>query len=232
MCDKIKEDLIKSIFCYYDIKQNTKFLVYFTLGSTQINVVADLNMFVTNGICVWSRMINDKLISEIIQPQMDTKVISFMEFLENLKSVFKADSFDLNHVLDTQADSNETDLVEFKAILLNKQFKFVLKPVKSNHLEIKNCIFALHDRYSKLESENNKLNSRVDLMNSNSSSQSNGSQSKNKSESSNSTSDNLKKFNITNNNPMINRKPGMSIINPLSKRRKTPEGVKFDEDDE
>jgi hypothetical protein len=41
----------------------------------------------------------------------------------------------------------------------------------------------------------------------------------------------LKKFNISS-GPAFSRKPGMSIINPLSKRRKAPMGVKFDDEDE
>lgn len=229
MSDKVKDDLVKSITYFYDLKQNAKYLIYFSQITTQnsINNLNDFNMHVTNGINAWSRLVNDQFLRELIHPQLNdnlsTKLLSFTEFLESLLTCLKTDRFELNTLLETQ---NSIDLIEFKSI----NFNFILNPSKSSQNDIKNVLFFSYEKYTKLELEFNKLSSKVDLTQSNSQL---NSVTRQKSDGQQTGSDGLKKFNITNNNHVLaSRKPGMSIINPLSKRRKTPEGVKFDDDDQ
>ncbi|CAF0943987.1 unnamed protein product [Brachionus calyciflorus] len=218
--DKIRDDLLKRIHSYLNLKDNTKYLIYFLLtNDSKVKNVCHLTMMVTNGEQVWNCLINEEFYDRI-KHQIDSYQ-PLSEFLNNLSTCLKLEQFELNKLV--QNDQDEDNL-EFK--MSNKTFKFVLNTSKSNQKDIKNLLFQIYDKFSKLEIENSKLSDRIDL--GESSSQNNKSQKL----SENRSADNLKKFNITNNSPAQGRKHGMSILNTLTKRKKAPNGVKFDEDEE
>ncbi|CAF0858692.1 unnamed protein product [Brachionus calyciflorus] len=219
--DKIRDDLLKRIHSYLNLKDNTKYLIYFLLtNDSKVKNVCHLTMMVTNGEQVWNCLINEEFYDRI-KHQIDSYQ-PLSEFLNNLSTCLKLEQFELNKLV--QNDQDAEDNLEFK--MSNKTFKFVLNTSKSNQKDIKNLLFQIYDKFSKLEIENSKLSNRIDL--GESSSQNNKSQKL----SENRSADNLKKFNITNNSPAHGRKHGMSILNTLTKRKKAPNGVKFDEDED
>lgn len=228
MVDKIKDDLLKSISYYYDIKLNTKYLIYFTVGNQQSSSM-DANMLITNGVYTWSTCLtSDTFLNDVLRTQLNSKH-SLLEFIGLLVHSLSSDKFELNKFMDT---ANLTDFVEFK--LANEKLagacKFILEPAKSSANDIKNLLFIMYDKLSKAEAEVKKLNEKADLSTGESGLVKMGSSDSNGAKGS-SASDILRKFNIAS-GPAYSRKPGMSIINPLSKRRKAPKGVKFDDDDD
>lgn len=226
MADKIKDDLTKLVKNFVDIKINGKYIIYFSQTSNGPNEASDLNFYVTNGVSVWSRKLDEEFLSKTIKSQMENieKSLSYIDYLTSLYLVLRNDSFDLNHIVDPSSPES-ADLVEFKSSCLGQEYRFLLNHVKSSPTEIKHLLFSLFDKYAKLEIELKKLTNRSDL-----GTEKADSTSSNKNKTNESDLDGMKMFNI-NNNHMIGRKPGMSLINPLSKRRKAPTGVKFDDDE-
>jgi hypothetical protein len=223
-------DLLKSINSYYDIKDTAKYLIYFTSSSpnhaheeTALTNTNSLSLNITNGLTVWSTLLNQTNLTSLLQKQqlilpVARKSITLSELCENLYQILISEKYELNKVVSTSELAQ--DLIEFK--VTNASFftlNIVCSPLSSvsgSH-EIKNLLFSMHDRLTKLkESEHVTPGNKSTTDNTNASA---------------SSGQSLKKFNINSQVGIAgNRKPGMSIINPMSKRRKVPQGVKYDDD--
>lgn len=210
-----REELIKLIKPYVDIKINCKYLVYFKEAPTN----KDLSMHVTNGSNVWSKRLDEEFLASTLGG--DTK-----DYLGTLVSSIKTDSFDLNTLVDVN-NQNKADLIEFKATKANNkgEYRIVLDQSTSGSIEIKSLLFALSERCVRLEAELTKVQNSRAVIEEVSSSPA-------KKQTTQEAPSSLKKFNISSNHQPVIRKHGMSLINPMSKRKKTPKGVKFDEDED
>lgn len=232
--EKIKEELSKLLKFYYDIKVSSKYLIYFTqIPSSNKhqanNAPYDLRMNVTDGCHVWCKQIDENFLKNILMVQLEGRAadsLSYVDYLTSLNESLKTDAFDLANIVDTV-----TELIEFKSKFMTHEYRFLLNESKTAANDVKSLLFSLYERHVKLESELNRLNSRSDLL-ANSDTSANSSKSKANNASATSADGVLKKFNLTNGSQTVARKPGMSLINPMSKRKKTPKGVKFDDDEE
>jgi len=219
--ESIKEDLLKCIYSYFDLKENCKYLIYFT--TTKQQQQQDLTCSCTNGINVW----NINLTNDIFSSNDKKTTTTLNEHLINLNLKLKRNDYELNKIIDTQ---NLIDLIEFKTNNDNNnsiQFKF--KPVKSNENDLKEFLFHMFNRLDKCESELNKLKSNDLTV------QSAGNLMQNSEIKHNSNNHQPRRFNLSKNqvaNIIAPRQPYMSIINPMTKRRKMPKGVQFDDDDD
>jgi hypothetical protein len=218
--ESIKEDLLKSIYYYFDLKENCKYLIYFTTTTKQHQ---DLTCSCTNGINVW----NINLTSDIFSST--DKKTTLNEHLINLNLKLKRNNYELNKLIDTQ---NLIDLIEFKTNDNNTNIQFKFKPVKSNENDLKEFLFHMFNRLDKCESELNKLKSNDFSVQSASNLMQN---SEIKHNNNNSNNHQARRFNLSKNqvaNIIAPRQPYMSIINPMTKRRKMPKGVQFDDDED
>lgn len=190
---------ISAAYSYYDIKENTRYLVYLAKANSETR------LGVTNGASVWSAVLNETLVIKQTVSRLD----SLDEFTASLSQALEADKFELNKVTDTKGD----ELVELKSNCSGIILTIMAEESKSSSNEIKFLLFGLFDKLKKLDG----VNVRPQVA------------SVGKSEST-SAGDALKKFNVAPSSQIKNRKAGMSIVNPLSKRKKLPQGVKFDDD--
>ena len=223
--ESIKEDLLKSIYYYFDLKENCKYLIYFTTTTKQQQQQQqqDLTCSCTNGINVWNVNLTNDIFS------LTDKKTTLNEHLINLNLKLKRNDYELNKLIDTQ---NLIDLIEFKTNDNNIQFKF--KPVKSNENDLKEFLFHMFNRLDKCESELNKLKSN-DLTLQSASNLMQNSEIKHNNNNNNSNNHQARRFNLSKNqvaNIIAPRQPYMSIINPMTKRRKMPKGVQFDDEDD
>lgn len=247
---KLREDLLKSMYSYFDIKENVKYLLYFTQTTSTDTTTSscDLRFQLTNGINVWCvNVTNDSFINEQIlqtrssssskQHTATSSISSLNEFLFNLNKCLKKDEYELSKLVDTETLN---DLIEIE-LKSQHEIKFRLTQVKSNENELKDLLFNMFTKMNRLEHELSKLQSTHNI--SSSSNTNSGGLMNN-----NNNNDKLNQQNNSNNNPQVKRfsltkqqvanvissqqrKPYMSIINPMNKRRKTPKGVQFDEED-
>jgi hypothetical protein len=184
MSEKFKEDLVKTLTYYYDIKLSAKYLIYFkkqkitnsqTQSQTQALSLGNelVSMIITDGIDCWSLCINDEqFLSNIIKVQLNENV-SYVEFLSHLINNLRDEKFELNQIL---SNSNEkghkeynNDLLEFKFTLNNNStnksqndFKCILllEPILSAKVkadEIKNCLFFAYQKFAKTDLEVKKM---------------------------------------------------------------------------
>ncbi len=171
----------------------------------------------------------------MLHKQLNSKM-SPVEFLAMFGQSLKRDEFELNKIIDTE---NSTEIIELetknKTTNTNISVKLMLRPVKSNVIELKDFMFHMFNRLTRTETELNKLSSRI---NTTSSGVANEITNNSNSSSSKPSSNHVpiaKRFNISKNqiaNIIAPRNSHMSIINPMNKRRKTPKGVQFDDEDE
>ena len=194
----LNDDLLKSIYCYFDLKESVKYLLYFEQSENFIKFK------LTNGFKVWFYEFNDS-----------------NEILNELNTSLKKDDYELNKISDSQIE------IELKS---KNRFKLKLEPVKSNENELKELVFNMFSKLSKCEQEMSKLSSKFDSNTSGSISN----ELNNCSSSKQTHTPQPKRFNLNKQqiaNVISPRKPYMSVINPKNKRRKTPKGVEFEEDD-
>ena len=188
---------------------------------------------------VWSLNITNELfVSNVLHKQLNFKV-SLVEFLAMIGQCLKREEFELNKIIDTE---NLTEIIELetknsstagnkKATNTNTSIKLMLKPVKSSVIELRDFMFHMFSKLTRTETELNKLSSRIDTA-------SNGVANEITSSGSKPSTNHIpqaRRFNISKNQVahiIAPRNSHMSIINPMTKRRKTPKGVQFDEDDE
>jgi hypothetical protein len=179
MSEKVKEELTKTLAYYYDIKLNTKYLIYFNkqhqtnpLSQTQMqsqsqsaNGNETIMMIITDGIDCWSSCINDeKFLNSIIKIQLNEKV-SYIEFVSHLISSLNNEKFELNQILSNDNENEDkSDLIEFKFTVNNSINKghsvlkcvLLLEPIlsaKSKANEIKNFLFFVYQKFTKAELE-------------------------------------------------------------------------------
>jgi hypothetical protein len=198
-------DLKEKILSFYDLKDDTKYIITFQ-NKENLSCESDsIIIKVTNGLKTWK-----------------SDPINTNDFISSLNST----KFEIN-----KPKVNE-DVIELKIQMnTNKQqtLKIKLEPIKglnANSNEIKDLLFQLSDKLNQYEQELEKVNNKIDIKNLTSSS---------------SSLDKVKddkqsidfSLNKKNNQGMSKqRKPGMSLINPLSKRKNIPKGVKFNDEDE
>lgn len=185
MSEKFKEDLVKTLTYYYDIKLSAKYLIYFkkqkpTNSQTQSQTQALssgnelVSMVITDGIDCWSLCINDeKFLSNIIKVQLNEKV-SYVEFLSYLINSLNEEKFELNQILSNSNEKVHTeynnDLIEFKFTLNNNNSTtksqneckciLLLEPILSAKVkadEIKNCLFFAYQKFAKTDLEVKKM---------------------------------------------------------------------------
>lgn len=188
---------MEKINCFYDIKENCNFLIYFKNKEKELII-----MVITNGEKIW----------ECIFDENFYKNINKNEFLNNLNESINLEKFKIQRY--------ENDDLEFKITEIN--INIVLKLSKESSIELKSLIFKLYENNLKLVTENSKLFKQNSLVSKESSNflDSNFHQSIK-----NSNATGLKKFSISKNTS--NRKSSYGII-----KKKKPEGIKFDEDDQ
>ena len=213
--------LLKTVHSYYDIKESVRYLIFFT---NDLSCSSSLYLNITDGLRVFATQVNEISLASLIDRQQVSRPVSLLEFIEHLSQALRADKYELNKLL----DPSSRDLVELRVSNVNHLGLTILAgECKSSQVEIKNLLFALHDRFSRLEAEKLSGHGGVDLA-----AERNSSTPATRAAES-CAGDVLKKFSIRGSGSQIlSRKPGMSIINPLSKRKKVPQGVKFDDDDE
>jgi hypothetical protein len=229
---KLKEELCKTIKLVENYRQDEKYLLYFS--NDYLNK-SDLNMMVTNGCMVWKcKLTDDTFLKEkLIKTSSASSSHSFAEFARSMLDLIRRDQFELNTQYKTSADKfDDQEAIEFRSCvdvkqstILDPNFKFILEPAKSYARELKFLLFSMHAKLTQTELELGKLSkysTNIQLIDSSICS----------SQTSNNSADLLKNFNVSAQKNVVRRTQGMSIINPLSKRRKTPQGVKFDEDDD
>ena len=126
---------MKTLTYYYDIKLNSKYLIYFnkqqqansqsqsqSQSSTSSSANDSIMMLATNGLDCWSICINDeKFLSNVVKGQLNEKC-SFIEFVSHLVGVLSAEQFELNKILNTEHEGVEdaaenSDLLEFKCVI-------------------------------------------------------------------------------------------------------------------
>ena len=241
MGDKVKEDLSKKIFNHFDLKENTKFIVYFSLKSAACSQdkTCELILSVTNGVAVWSTCLtSDVFLNEVIKKQALN--VTFEEFLTDLSKLLHADEFELNKIFSTESSS---DLIEFQSCfkqvdsdvkkLRKNSFKFLLEPAKSSANEIKNLLFQIYEKLNKAEFEFEKLANKSSIDAFKATSNKTDTTNSNSKILKNESNDLLRRFNIASvASSNSRRKPGMSIINPMAKKRIAPKGVEFDDDND
>jgi hypothetical protein len=231
---KLKTECLKAIYSYYDIKDNVKYLLCFNTTSASNN---DLSFCITNGVMVWQACLNEAFIQRLLNNDCVTlnirnsSPLTLNEFLAQLNQIVKTEKYSLNKIL-----QEEEDFIELKSDSPQNSFSFkiLIEQSKSIQSDLKLLIFNLFDRFSKLETENANLNNKLDLAEKSSSNHQRTSNEVNHGSSTAAAAETLKKFNLSNSKHHSNNrmKPGMSIINPLSKRKKDPRGVRFDSDDD
>jgi len=183
MSEKIKEDLMKTLAYYYEIKLNVKYLIYFNKQQQLTNVqtqsqaqtLSSVNdstmMVITDGIDCWSLCISDdKFINNTIKLQLNEK-ISYIEFLNHLISCLNNEKFELNQILSNSNQKGHSehsiDLIEFKFSINNNVNKSqnglkcvllldpILSKLKAN--EIKNALFFVYQKFTKTDQELKKM---------------------------------------------------------------------------
>jgi len=179
MSEKVKEELTKTLAYYYDIKLNTKYLIYFNkqhqtnpLSQSQTqsqsqssNGNETVMMIITDGIDCWNLCINDeKFLNSIIKVQLNEKV-SYIEFVSHLISSLNNEKFELNQIVSNDNENeHKSDLIEFKFTVNNSINKgltvlkcvLLLEPIqsaKSKANEIKNFLFFVYQKLTKAELE-------------------------------------------------------------------------------
>ena len=186
MSDKVKEDLMKTLSYYYDIKLNCKYLIYFNKqqpnsskshthkAQSLSSSIDSIMMVITNGVECWTLCINDeKFLSSIIKTQLREKA-SFLEFLSGLQGSLKNEKFELNKILNTEKETNQneesSEMIEFKFTLNNGdknelKCNFLLEPIISSRIkatEIKNFLFFVYQKYTMAELEIKKYKNNLD----------------------------------------------------------------------
>jgi hypothetical protein len=236
-------EMLKSVFSYYDIKDTVKYLVYFTTTTASassntftsidldspLTTINTLNFNITDGLTVWSALLNQTALTSLITKQQlvlptpaANNPISLSQFFDNLLDSLKSSKFELSKLVG--ADIASSDLIEFRVTAsgLFASLSIMTAPlssVASSH-ELKTLLFALHDRLGKKQF--NEVES-VATVRTNSAAAADGNAS---------TASSGSRFKKFGSGPAVGaRKPGMSIINPMSKRRKVPEGVKYQDGD-
>ena len=218
MSEKLKEALLKQISLFNDFKKNSKYLTYFSATAN------GLKMLITNGVDVWSHLISEeKFLTDLNQREHVN--LKLDDLFATIHLALRDSKLEVNVVI--AADDNE--LVEFKVNNVEHNgkkwsFKFTLEPAKSNANELKALLFLMHDKWTKSEEELTRRTGKA------SSSAANNDHDGSAGVKTGSAHDGLRKFSMQ--TGATSRKAGMSIINPNSKRRIMPKGVKFDDDDE
>jgi hypothetical protein len=199
---------------FNDTKEDARYLINFKTSNNE------LKFYVTNGENQWFLNINDKTFSTIqqnktqIKHQSPAKSNNFIEFLENMYNILTKKQFSLQKLYNTET-SNE--IIKFETINISlKQINFFLK-LNENYKSIeflKETCFSLIDKNNQLEEElKNTQNTQTTFK----------------------MCENDLKTDFKQNMsiPSVQqRKPGMSIINPHSRKRRVPKGVQFGDDDD
>ena len=108
--ESIKEDLLKCIYSYFDLKENCKYLIYFTTTKQQ-QQQQDLTCSCTNGINVW----NINLTNDIFSSNDKKTTTTLNEHLINLNLKLKRNDYELNKIIDTQ---NLINLIENREMII------------------------------------------------------------------------------------------------------------------
>jgi hypothetical protein len=205
MTDQIKQRLSKIIKDYIDKKKNSKYLIYFneTLDD-------ELILSITNGTECWqSNKLDLNYLIKLKSNKSSLKSITKLdEFLNLVEDSLRVGKFELN------IEENNLNKIEFKLLSIDSNVSLSLDSSSKSQTEIKNFLFALYEKYTKLENDYNKSQSNRNPSNGNNKDVEN-------TVSQSTSNDMMKRFNLSNSNiSASNRKQGYSVINPLNKRRK------------
>ena len=227
-----RDELVSTIKRYHDASCDTQLYIYFRAASA-----SDLFMRITDGVEQhWQLNINTDHHADANDDE---------QFLAELHQSLTRGSFELRRVYGAKSEPS----IEFKILAGDQRKKLraataatriLLEPLGDTYkAEMKTFVFSLVERIHELTSECDKLRKRT-LPNSAqqqhtpSASTSSQQQQQQQSAAKVVTMNHLRKFNLmgASKSVQINRRQGMSIINPMCKRRQAPKGVQFDKDDD
>lgn len=204
---------IKFYVDFNDTKENERYLISFKVTT----ISSELKVYITNGDNQWFININDKISTTIQQNVKKSAFYGYTEFLDNLYNVLIKKQFNLQKIYNTDESST---LIKFETsnASIKQQINFFLK-LNDNYNAI-DCLkficFNLYEKCNQLEDELRKQNIQ---------------QSSSRIESDAAASDPIRKQNVAS-IVHAQRKAGMSIINPNSRKRKIPKGVQFGDNDD